>query len=142
MKNIFLKTKSLIEETNLVTFIDRDKNQIDNYDVRPAVKFPCALINIAITKRKNLDSKKQLCNCTITVRVAFERKGESSNISSQSRIDMALSYYDTVDGLEAKLQGYEDSEVNPFECLSTIDEQRPDFDVVRLTFATSFIKQF
>jgi hypothetical protein len=30
--------------------------------------------------------------------------------------------------------------INRFECVSAIDEERPDFDVVALTFKTAFKK--
>lgn len=142
MKKIFLKTKNRFTALPNFKFIDRDKSQLEAYGDRPPVRFPCALISISYPKRKNLATGSQMLNCNIKIRLGFERTTESSNISNQQRTAYALSYYDNLEAVEALFQGYEDDEMNAWECTSTQEDPRPDLDVVTLTFSTSFIKQF
>lgn len=140
MKTIYLKTLNRLKECPTLKHIDKDRGQIDAYEQRPAVQFPCALISISLPKRKNITKTIQVCQCSVTVRLAFERFAEASNITSQNRLNIALQYYDAIDEVESLLQGYSDSEMNAWECTSAIEEQRPDFDVIRLTFSTAFKK--
>ncbi|QNK63960.1 hypothetical protein H7F33_05565 [Pedobacter sp. PAMC26386] len=139
MKKIYLKTLEKFKELPEIKFVDKDRAQIDTSE-RPAVKFPCALISISLPKRKNLAADLQLCACTISIRIAFERFADSSNLSPQARLNLALEYYDIVERVEALFQGYTDAEMNPWECTSSIEEVRPDLDVMRLSFSTSFTK--
>jgi len=140
MKKLYLKTLTKFSERPGIKFVDKDRGQIDHYETRPAVKLPCALVSISIPKRKNLASDAQLCNAVITIRLAFERYGDTSNISNQQRLNLALAYCDEVEAVEVLFQGYTDNEMSPWECVSTIEEQRPDFEVVKFTFATCFTK--
>lgn len=72
MKEIFQGTLERLRQSNLVEFIDRDRGQVDQYETRPAVKFPCALIKVNLIKRANLSTMMQRIECSITIRLASE----------------------------------------------------------------------
>jgi len=142
MKNIYLKTLAKFGEVPGIKFVDKDRGQLDHYEQRPSVKFPCALVTVSAPKRKNLASDIQMCNAQISIRLAFERVGDTSSISGAGRLSLALNFYDTVELIEALFQGFTDAEMNPWECTSVVEEMRSDFEVVRLTFTTSYTKEF
>ncbi len=141
MKAIYLTVLELLATIPAINFSDRDRGQIDRYTDRPAVQFPCALIKVNFPKRKNLDSRTQMITASIVVRVAFERLSDASSISTEQRRNSALAYYDAVESIENVFQGFADSRLSPLECTSTIDEERPDLDVVRFTFSTNLVKE-
>jgi hypothetical protein len=140
MKALYLKTLAKLAELPAIKYTDRDRGQIDRYDTRPAIAFPCALISISQPRRKNLTSRTQQVQAQITIRLAFERLQDASSISSESRRLKALEYYDMVEAVENLLQGYGDTQMNRWECTSITDEQRPDLDIVRFVFVTGFVR--
>lgn len=140
MKATYIKTLNRLSQSGLIKYIDRDRGQIDRYETRPAISFPCALISISQPRRKNLDSTTQQIQTSITIRLGFERLQDGSNISSESRRQKALEYYDAVEAIESLLQGYKDTEMSAWECTSVVDEQRSDLDIVRFVFITNFVK--
>lgn len=142
MKEIFKITLNKLDESKLVAFIDRDRGQIDQYNERPAVKFPCALIKVNLPNRKDYSAMMQRIECRITIRIAFEKLIEHSNLTTPQRLQKALEYYDTTEAVERLFQGLNLGNTDPWECISTIDEERADMDVVRLDFRTGYVKLF
>ncbi|WP_437918429.1 hypothetical protein [Sphingobacterium sp. LRF_L2] len=142
MKNIFLNTHKKLTDSKLVEFVDRDRGQIDRYENRPSVKFPCALIKVNIPKSENLNPAIQRRNVTVQIRVAFERTKEQHNLQSQEILNDALRYYDSIEDIEKMFQGLKLGNTDRWVCTGIIDEDRTDFDVVRITFATTFMKEF
>lgn len=141
MKTTYLKITAKLKEANFIKMIARDRGQIDKYEGKPQVIFPCALISISLPKRKNLDRFTQNKTCTITIRLAFERLYDDSNLNSETNQLKALEYYDRIEQVDGLFQGFTDPHFSsPWECTATIDEQRPDYDIVRFTYVTNFIK--
>lgn len=142
MKQTFIITTAKLQDLTWLKMIDRDRGQLDHYEGKPAVLFPCALVSISMPKRKNWSEQKQLRGLSINIRVAFERLYDSSTLnSSETNRLKALEYYDKVEEVDELLQGFRDSYFNgAWECVATIDEGRPDYDIVRFTFNTSIVK--
>lgn len=141
MKTIYLNTLEKYKELPAIKLVDRDRGQIDRYEGRPSVKFPCALLKISLPKRKNLDSTTQMCTANITMRIAFERLNEANSITSATRLAQALEYYGIANDIESLFQGFAPGNMTPWECISTIDEERPDLDIVRFVFTSNFVKE-
>lgn len=142
MKEIFKNTLNKLDESKLVAFIDRDRGQIDQYNDRPAVKFPCALIKVNEPNRRDYSSVMQRIECRITIRIAFEKLIEHSNLTTPQRLQKALEYYDIAEAVERLFQGLNAGDTDPWECISKIDEERSDMDVVRLEFRTGYVKLY
>lgn len=141
MKTTFLKTHQTLQDSQLFNFIDRDRGQIDRYEQRPAVKFPCALIKVNQPKRENLNSIMQRVTETVQIRIAFERNIDQHNLQSAERLELALQYYDTIEDVKTLFQGLKLGNTDRWICTSIVDDNRPDFDVVQITFATSKIEE-
>lgn len=142
MKEIFKNTLLKLDTLDSVAFIDRDRGQLEGYNQRPEVKFPCALIKVNIPRRENLNAMIQRATCQIQIRVAFEKLIDQNNLNASQRLEKALEYYDTIEEIESLFQGLKLGKTEKWECTSIIDEDRADFDVVRITFATGFVKEY
>lgn len=142
MKQTFLITTSKLKELTWLKMSDRDRGQLDHYEGKPSVIFPCALIKINMPKRKNWSQQTQLRNLSIQIRVAFERLYDASTLnSSETNRLKALDYYDKIEEVDELFQGFRDSYFNgAWECTATFDEERPDYDIIRFTFSTSVVK--
>ncbi|MGJ1287603.1 hypothetical protein [Sphingobacterium sp. UBA6308] len=141
MKTTFLKTHQTLQDSQLFNFIDRDRGQIDRYEQRPAVKFPCALIKVNQPKRENLNSVMQRITETVQIRIAFEKNIDQHNLQTAERLEQALQYYDTIETIRTLFQGLKLGNTDRWICTSIIDENRPDFDIVQITFTTSKIEE-
>lgn len=142
MKTIFKNTHQRLSDSGLFGFVDRDRGQVDRYDSRPAVKFPCALVKVNFPKRENLHPTTQKIIAQIQIRVAFERTVEQHNLQPAQRLDQALEYYDAIEEIETLFQGLKLGGTDRWTCTSTVDEDRADFDIVRITFSTRMIKEY
>ncbi|WP_336834064.1 hypothetical protein [Sphingobacterium siyangense] len=142
MKNTFLNTHKKLSASSLFSFVDRDTGQIDLYKERPAVKFPCVLIKVNQVKRDNLNPMMQRVHETIQIRGAFERTIGQSNLQDAQRLEKALEYYDAIEAVMSLFQGLKLGDTDKWICTSAIDEDRPDFDVVKITFTTTRIEEF
>jgi hypothetical protein len=107
-KQIYLaissRLKSLVPDLN---WIDYDWGQLN--DERPAVAFPCALIDIAYTDCKNLAEEslvEQMVSGSITLKLAFQPQGESQVTAPNASRDAALKPLDTIASVHSALQGW------------------------------------
>nr|WP_067054090.1 hypothetical protein [Mucilaginibacter sp. L294] len=139
MKQIYLITEAKLLTLGWLKMIDRDRKQIDQYDNRPELAFPCALVTINMPRRKNLSKITQMRDVKISIRFAFERLADGSSINPNRAA--ALAYYDKVEQVDELLQGFLDNHfTSAWECTGTIDEHRGDFDIVRFDYSTTTVK--
>lgn len=141
MKTTFEKTLAKLSELSWLKMADRDFGQLDHYEGAPPVIFPCALISISMPKRKNLTTIVQQRGMSVKVRYAFERLRDSSSLTTDAIRQAALNYYELVEQADELFQGFSDDYfTGAWECTGTIEEQRPDFDIVSFTYTTSIVK--
>jgi len=89
-------------------WIDYDWGQLN--DERPAVAYPCALIDIAYTDCKNLaegsDALDQRVNAAIMIKLVFQPLGDSQVSAPDDTRAKALKPLDTIASLHTALQGW------------------------------------
>ena len=89
-------------------WIDYDWGQLN--EERPAVAFPCALIDIAFPDCKNLaegaGAVEQMVNASITIKLAFQPLGDSQVSAPDDTRAKALKPLDTIASLHTALQGW------------------------------------
>lgn len=141
MKARFMAVFNRLKTSPTLKYIAKNSGQIDKYIDRPNVKFPCALISISLPKRKNMTKDTQMCGCLITIRVATDKLWDINDILDESRFNIAMQHFDTVEEVESLLQGFKHSDMDALECISCVDEERPDMDITRFVFSTNFIKE-
>lgn len=138
MKDLFLLIRNMMMAMPGIAYVDKDKNQIENYAVKPAVKFPCALTKIQITGCENLGGGVQLCTAIVGIRICFERSYELSSTASATALANALKEYDFEDALYLKFQGFTNESFDPFERKTFGEDTSGTYPFIYATFETSF----
>jgi hypothetical protein len=157
MKNLFgqlfidisdrLKSKVLE-----LRWIDQDFGQLEMFEYKPSVSFPCALIDFIQANYTNEAQNGQFGELMIQVRLGFTPFSQSSLISPTDVREKALSFYDVEQKVFEALMGWapnppsEEYGTNPYVQslvrVSAITEHRENDPVglrVRvLTFSTAY----
>jgi hypothetical protein len=140
MKDIFLKAIELLNEIPELKWKDKDKGQLEFYETRPAVDFPCALVKIELPRAEDRNSKIQDCDCLISIRLGFDFTGETSSNTPAEVLESSLSYYDIIEKVYVKFQGFGNKQLEPFSRKSFREETRNDgLLVAAMPFGTGFV---
>lgn len=141
MNEIYLIIRTLVAGIAGVKWVDKDYGQIDHYDNRPSVQFPCVLIKMNFPTLESITRKTQLCTGVITLRVAIDNvTRDTSAAAPQTATDRDLQYTTIADAIYKQLQGYTNSPFNNFDRISFGDETRTDgIGVVKMVFNCSFV---
>jgi hypothetical protein len=143
MKFIYTKVLARLKQIPELAWVDLDKGQLEYYDKRPAVKFPCALIGIQIPRAEDMDNRKtiQQCQALVTIRLAFDYTGNTSGVTPDAELQKSLAYFDLVEKVYTYLQGFRDEKnLNPLSRQNLREERRDDgYKVISIPFSTAFI---
>jgi hypothetical protein len=143
LKTLFTETRSYLKAIPELNWVDADKGQIDRYQVKPAVSFPCALIEVSLPKTQNMNHTTQQCTGMVMVRIAFNYTGEANGEVDDELLAESLEYLDIIQkvyiGLQAKTSGV--YQYSPLERTGLIPEPpRTDgMKVIRMAFSTTFL---
>lgn len=140
MKTIYLSiVNQLKTKVPALRWIDADLGQLDFYETRPPVAFPCALIDIELPTCTERAYALQECDAQITIRLAFEPLGTSSAAAPEAAQTKALAMWETISAVFDNLQGFETTEFSPLTRISQTNEKRDDnLKVVRQVWSTIF----
>ncbi|SUJ26433.1 Uncharacterised protein [Sphingobacterium spiritivorum] len=133
------KELEIYNQLKKIRWIDMDKGQLEFYETRPAVAFPCALIKIEIAKTENLGSNVQRCFGRGTIRLAFDYVGETAAKTPTALRQQSLEYFDILQAVYLAVQG-KTGGAGKFDRQSAVEENRPDgLKVLNMPFATNWI---
>lgn len=140
MKALYLKALELLKEVPAIKYADLDKGQLEDYEGRPSLIFPCALIAIEYPRCENIVGKKQKVQARLTLRVAFNLIGRTGSNVPAPVVDQSLEFIDVMDQLYNKFQDYYGEGFSRFGRVSLLKEKRNDgLTVMSLPFATTFV---
>lgn len=122
-----------------VLWIDQDLGQLEGYDNRPSVSFPCVLIDFPTTQYSGLGEMVQWADVNISVRLAFAPFSSANSVAPDISKEAALFFYEIEDKLYQALQGFTADEcVQPMVRISAATERREDtYRVRELIFTTA-----
>lgn len=133
--------EKLTTDVTELKHIDFEMAQIDALalDQRPAVDFPCALIDISYLRCEDLGGFLQQVEARVVVKLAFEAPLPSDSRASEVRRTAALALFNTVDKVYAALQGYSTSEFSSFSrTQQTPDNRYAGIKIINMVFSTTF----
>jgi hypothetical protein len=90
-----------------IRWIDQDLGQLESYEIRPAVSWPCVLIDFNHTSFEQMQQNRQLGNITFTLRLGFDSYSQSASIAPQEVREKALEYYELEQELYEAVQGFD-----------------------------------
>lgn len=129
------------EKVPEIRYIDQDLGQLEWYEIRPAVSFPCVLIDFNNTAYDQMQLDQQQGNASFTLRLAFPQYSSSNSLTPDSVKEKALKYYEIENRLYKAIQGYDaDGLMQPCTRTNTASERREEdnFRVRVMTFTTIF----
>ena len=112
-KDIFIALCDHLEkEAPSLCWIDEDLGQLSMAgSMRPAVDFPCCLIDIENSDCQDLTDLCQFVKIRITLKLAFPYQGESYSKASEKVREKALDRYSVVNEVHDCLQGWTADEI-------------------------------
>lgn len=139
MKELFQYLRNRLKTLSSIVWVDKDKGQINRFNMRPAIGFPAALIKIDYPRTDAVSKKKQRCFCRITVRLVWDYNGDTDSTTENAELTESLSYFDTCNEVYDLLQAEIDHTIfqKPLERISQTEESRNDgLLVVNMVFET------
>lgn len=127
-KKALMALKPLLDN-NTIREIDLDYGQLDIYDGRPKVAFPCILIDIDFprTESQDYNGTVQILHAVVTLRIALDVTQESSSITPEPIREKALERFGVNREVYKLMQQYDDGyNSKGFDRTSQQQEKRVD----------------
>lgn len=130
----------LVAEVPALRYIDQDLGQLDNYDLRPAVSFPCVLIDMGDFDTDDMAGKNmQHAEGLVIVKIATDPFSSSNSLAPSDVRLKALEYYDLEQAVHVALHGWRTTGFSKLLRRKAGKELREDkFRVRAVAYATSF----
>jgi hypothetical protein len=142
MKTVYSSLlKRLNEKVPSVRWVDIDAGQLEgNGKDRPPIAFPAVLVDIAVTRCRDLTDTIQACEARITLRVAFDPLsiGRTAANAPEDVREAALNPYDVISDIYAALQGFGTQHFDTFSRISGEKEGRSDLFIYKMIFRCEF----
>jgi len=139
--DLFLAISDRIkEEVPEIKWIDQDFGQLEVFEMRPSVDFPCALIDFPNATYSQLLELGQMGDVTIMVRLGFAPFSTSNSAAPLEVREKAMEYYQIEQKVFQALHGWDTEFTDKLIRMAADTEQR-DKDGLRvriLTFTTTY----
>lgn len=122
-----------------IRWTDQDLGQLEWYEIRPAVSWPCCLIDFNSTTYEQMQLNRQLGNLTFTLRLGFDNFSSSGSTGPLPVREKALEFYELEQKLYKAFQGWNaDGLMQDCSRVSAVTERREgdNFRVRVLTFTS------
>lgn len=131
------KIKTEIPE---IKWVDQDFGQLEIYEERPAVQFPCLLVDFIDTDFDQQGDKVQWAKQMIQFKLGFNPYTSASSATPAKQQQQALAFYEIEKLLYQVFQQWDGNEIcQPMIRTKTITQQREDTYRVRIIlFTTSY----
>lgn len=107
-----------------IKWIDQDFGQLEQFEYRPAVSFPCVLIDFPMANYSNIATLAQQGDITVQFRLGFAPFDKSNATAPLDVREKAVNYYAIEQKLFEALQGFETVYTQPFLRVNAGTEQR------------------
>ena len=141
MKTLYNTISSRLQTEANLNFIDFDLGQLDVLETgeRPAVAFPCALLDISYPNCDDETDTTQMVTALINIRLGIEQQSPTDSLSSEIRRNSGLAVFDTVEEVYKALQGFSDGNFSSFSRRSVKPYRNfKGIKVVDMVFETTF----
>ncbi|MBT1702942.1 hypothetical protein [Chryseosolibacter indicus] len=128
-------------------WIDQDFGQLEHFEVRPEVSFPCCLIDFVSASYSGLSNLAQIGEVVVNIRLGFAPFSQSYHAAPMNVKEKALEFYDVEQKVYEALQGWSpvkdnDNYTQPFYRQSAMTEQRDGDRIGLRVRVLSFGTQF
>lgn len=122
-----------------IRFIEQDLGQLEFYEIRPAVTWPCALIDMQETNYSEINgSVQQMAEGVIQIRLGLVKYSDSSNLTPAQWREKSLAYLEREQEVILALHNWAPPGFGKLLRRRSVSEKREDDIKVRsLLFAQS-----
>ncbi|NJN27165.1 MAG: hypothetical protein HC819_14895 [Cyclobacteriaceae bacterium] len=147
MKELFLAVTAKLKTITALRWIDEDYGQADNYQLRPAIEFPAALVTVNYDSTEDTGEAidmEQHVRASVQVRLVFETTGETNTYAPDTVRQQALARFDIVDQVHEYLQSFDNlGKMAGLTRTSMQSEPRRDgYKVVAIRYVTDFTEAY
>jgi hypothetical protein len=101
-----MAVQAKITEVTSIKWVDQNYGQLDSYDIKPPVLFPCALIDLVGFTYEDQPDGRQRANGRLVISLSTAPYTPSNNVTSNERVAKALNYYDIEEAVVAALHNW------------------------------------
>lgn len=124
-----------------IKWCDQDFGQLENYEERPAVAWPCTLVDFLTTTYGQLSNDVQEANFSLQLRLGFNPYSSTSGATPIPYREKALEYYEIEEKIFTTFQGWTAGGlIQPMTRVSGQTEPREDIYRVRVINFTSWFE--
>ncbi len=110
-----------------IRFVSQDMGQLEHYNMRPAVSWPCCLIDIAATKFSDMQNNTtQMAEGVVVLRIGMIQYTDASNLTPDQWREKALQFYEIEQQVYIALHGWAPPGFGKLLRRSSSTEQRED----------------
>lgn len=105
--NLFNELLNKLKTVTQLRFIAQDLGQLEHYNIRPAVTYPCCLIDIDEMSFSDMQNDKtQMGEGFIQVRIGMVKYTDANNLTPDVYLENALQYYEIEQAVHLALHGW------------------------------------
>lgn len=127
--NLYLKVAALLkQEVPQIKYVDQDLGQLENYadGERPAVSWPCALLDIDEMAFTDMADYCQTGEGILTIRIGFAPYSSANGLAPDAVKEKALEYYQAEQMAHYALHGFSVDNCRDIVRISRRRERRND----------------
>lgn len=123
----------IIKSVTEIRFISQDIGQLENYEIRPSVSWPCCLIDIEEGRYSDAgDQLIQHAEKTVTLRLGVVKYSDVHQLTPDTVMEQALQYLEIENKLYKALHGKSVPGFGKFMRVLDVTEKRDDDIRVRI----------
>lgn len=107
-----------------VKWIDQDFGQLEQFDTRPPVNFPCVLIDFPMATYSGLSDLAQMADITVQLRIGFAPFSQGHSRAPEKVREEAVKYYEIEQKIFEAVQGWQTEFCQPLIRINAGTEQR------------------
>ncbi len=104
--------------------IDMDFGQLENFEYKPNVAFPCSLIDFVNADYSNLSELAQVGDIIVQIKLGFAPFSQTSQAAPMSVKDKGLDYFNLEQKVFEKVHGWYNDVCQPFIRLNAATDKR------------------
>lgn len=123
-----------------IRFISQDLGQLEFYEDKPPVSYPCVLIDVGELLYEDASHDMQIATASVTLRLALASYSDVSNLAPALVQSKAMEFYDIENKLSGALHNWQPANEflgTMYRTVTSTEKRDDNIRVRHITFSTS-----